>query len=138
MLEYEWCKHGVSSYEAQKKKKQDKCPAVTKTSPASNRRDFVRESASLYEVSAGDGEAEIRTPRLRRRVRFLVREFAPPCKASDTEAAEQCFEPMARNTRCVFVLCSMTDGAQKKKKQDDCPAFLFLVTRTGIEPMFSA
>ena len=24
---------------------------------------------------------------------------------------------------------------QKKKKQDECPAFLFLVTRTGIEPM---
>ena len=32
------------------------------------------------------------------------------------------------------VLC----GAQKKKKQDQSPAFLFLVTRTGIEPMFSA
>ena len=23
-----------------------------------------------------------------------VREFAPPCKASDTEATEQCFEPI--------------------------------------------
>ena len=27
---------------------------------------------------------------------------------------------------------------RKKKKQDICPASLFLVTRTGIEPMFSA
>ena len=57
---------------------------------------------------------------------------------SPQETAEQCCEPIARNTQFVFVLRSMTDEAQKKKKQDTCPAFLFLVTRTGIEPMFSA
>ena len=32
---------------------------------------------------------------IRRRARFLVREFAPPYKASDAEAAEQCYEPVA-------------------------------------------
>ena len=30
----------------------------------------------------------------RRATRDFVREFAPPYKASDTEAAEQCYEPM--------------------------------------------
>ena len=34
---------------------------------------------------------------IRRWVRFLVREFAPPYKASDTEAAGQCFAPMRRS-----------------------------------------
>ena len=40
----------------------------------------------------------MRTQRLRRRVRFLVREFAPPYKASDAEAAEQCFDPIAHGS----------------------------------------
>lgn len=31
-----------------------------------------------------------------RATRDFIREFAPPYKASDTEAAEQCFEPMHR------------------------------------------
>ena len=43
-------------------------------------RDFVREFAPPYEVSAGDGGAMLRTQRLRRRVRFLVRESPSPYK----------------------------------------------------------
>ena len=49
-------------------------------------------------------------------VRFCaepVREFAPPYKASDTEAAEQCFEPYSENRR--FSEWVDPDGVAKKE-----------------------
>ena len=45
----------------------------------------------------------------------------PRFTRSPQETARQCFEPIARYTQCVFVLCSMTDG-HKKEKQDQGPA----------------
>ena len=49
-------------------------------------------------------------------------------------------EPMHRRAlRWVLGLMSVrVTNTQKIKKQDVCPAFCVLVTRTGIEPMFSA
>ena len=51
-------------------------------------------------------------------VRFCaepVREFAPPYKASDTEAAEQYFEPDSENRR--FSEWVDPDGAQNPRKE---------------------
>ena len=63
-----------------------------------------------------------------------VREFAPPYKASDTEAAEQCCEPKhesSKRIRAVFDEC--TD--KMKKTPLEMRGVFYMVTRTGIEPM---
>ena len=70
-----------------------------------------------------------KTPRKEKAPRLwcYVREFAPPGKASDTEAAEQCCEPSA------YALCAMrrvrflvrVTRPQEKKKHHVCGAFLW-------------
>ena len=72
-----------------------------------------------------------------------IREFAPPCKASDAEAAEQCFVPDSRvendikfHTFAFAWACSITWIA--KNKRHSVSAFCFLVTHPGIEPEFPA
>ena len=72
-----------------------------------------------------------------------IREFAPPYKASDTEAAEQCCEPNSRDQRdkkaeflqgairkrigCASGFDSQVrvTGTTKKEKHHDCGAFLW-------------
>ena len=59
-----------------------------------------------------------------------VREFAPPYEASDTEAAEQCFEPYSENRR--FSEWVDPDGVATKTKGTPCGVPLFsLVSQSG-------
>ena len=76
--------------------------------------------------------AKMRTARMLR-IR-PVREFVAPCKASDTDAARQCCEPMRM---LPHTPCRLPTRRQKRTGALACSCS-FLVTRTGIEPMFPA
>ena len=87
-------------------------------------RDFVREFAQSDKLPTGKDGAMFRIP------------LVVSCQASRSwshlvlihqivHSIMRAAIPIARNTQCVFVLCSMKYEAQKKKKQDICPAFLF-------------
>ena len=75
---------------------------------------FIKDEYTLtcrLRASSTRSAWRMRTQRLRRRVRFLVREFAPSCEASDAEATEQCFVPIAHSNGLLngvghrFLLC---------------------------------
>ena len=63
-----------------------------------------------------------------------IREFAAPYEASDAEAARQCCEPSV----CYANAISIPRAESTKKKSRTNVLLSFLVTRTGIEPMFPA
>ena len=113
----------------------------------------VQESASSCEVSTGDDEAVIRTqrhsslgeiPRADRQEKqkghpkgcTVVREFAPfdELPTGKDGAMFRTHAPSRHALGAVFNKVRVTT-TQKKKKQDLCPAFCVMVTRTGIEPM---
>ena len=64
-----------------------------------------------------------RSRQTREKEKAPVREFAPPYKASDTEAAEQCFEPYSENRR--FSEWVDPDGVAKKRQAPFCGVCLF-------------